>query len=50
MSIKQKGVSSHPIREPLIISPEFTSLLAMGAKKLGDKIILKAFIPSSRGN
>ncbi len=46
MSIKQKGVIAHPVREPLIISSELTSLLAAGAKQMGNKILLKALIPS----
>lgn len=43
MSIKEGGVTAHPIRDPLIVSPEFTSLLSEGAKRLGNKILLKAF-------
>ena len=42
MSIKTRGVEAHPIREPLMISPAFVSLLDSGAKKLGENIVIKA--------
>ena len=43
MSIKKKGTAAHPIRDPIIVSSEFDRLLAEGTKRLGNKILLKAF-------
>jgi hypothetical protein len=43
MSMKDKGVTPHPILDKLEARPEFHKILSEGAKKMGMDILVKAF-------